>query len=860
MTLLHPAVLLVLPPLFWGFYATGRRRLARLPWLRAITSLTVRLLIGGLLVFALAEPQLTRAARGVHVIFLVDRSASVASAERFERDWLASALRRRGADDSASLSTFGALPTWSGPISGLRPPFPAVLPDGTDIAAAIRFGLTTLPPDQASRMVLLSDGRQTSGDALAAAQEAASLGVPVAVVPVQPVRADDVALTSLDVPPYTRAGERITLRATLRSYRSRSVQVVLTINDRLSGQQTLHLRAGDSTFFFAQTVQRRTGVQRFRLRVLAPGDAVARNDVLDTATVVQPSPRVLVLAGDTAASGPLVGALSTAGAPVQVLPAGRAPSEVSALMRFDAVVLADVPASSLSQAALSALWGAIHDGGRGLLVAGGPHGFAAGGYTASPLEALLPVTSVAQGRVGRSNVGIVLLIDKSGSMMDGVRGVSKISMAQQAAIDAVSHLQPQDQYGVLAFDDTTHVVVPFGPVGARQSQAPVRASILALQPFGDTVIYPALRQAARWLFESHAPFKHAVLLTDGQGESAQYLPLIAQMRRNNISLSTIGIGGDAEVNELRQWASLGGGRFYYTADPRDIPRLVVLETRISSGPTRVQGTIGVHQASAAPVLRSLAGRRLPTLGSYNITAARPSAQVILQSDLGDPLLAQWHYGLGTVATWAGGIDGSWARSWLGESAFWSDELRSLMNSAGPRLFRPELSVVGPTVVVGADASTPQGTYVNLLSPRATVAGPSGATRALVLTQDAPGHYRGELPAAGEGVYTVQLRHYDGAVAVQTATGALSVPYPAELVPAPVDASLLDQIAAVGNASSTQRPGDVFSASGLPVHRVPQGIWSLPALLALLLFPLDVALRALHAPPMSYDPVRFGRGC
>src|SRR5207237_139446 len=83
------------------------------------------------------------------------------------------------------------------------------------------------------------------------------------------------------------------------------------------------------------------------------------------------------------------------------------------------------------------------------------------------------------------------------------------------------------------------------------------------------------------------------------------------MRQNNITLSTIAIGSDAEVDELRSFANAGGGRFYLAADPHDIPRLVVLETRISSGPTRVQGTIGVRQAANSPALRSLVGKHRP---------------------------------------------------------------------------------------------------------------------------------------------------------------------------------------------------------------------------------------------------------
>ena len=181
--------------------------------------------------------------------------------------------------------------------------------------------------------------------------------------------------------------------------------------------------------------------------------------------------------------------------------------------------------------------------------------------------------------------------------------------------------------------------------------------------------------------------RYVILITDGQGETnAPFTTLIAQMKSNGISLSTIAVGSDAETDELQNWATLGDGRFYATSDPHDIPRFVVLETRISSGPTVVQGDLGVRQAADDPALRSLVGTKLPNLHTYNIVTPKVNSQVLLQSQLGDPLLAQWRYGLGQVSVWTGGSTGDWAQSWFGKTAFWSDLvhglLQGLLSSAG----------------------------------------------------------------------------------------------------------------------------------------------------------------------------------
>src|SRR5579864_4544202 len=101
MDFLHPLVLPAILPLGWAMYRTGRGRLRRLPWLRALVTLFLRLLISLLLVVAIAGPRVTRAASGVHVVFLLDRSASVGPAGwRATTSWVQSALGGMHGDDS----------------------------------------------------------------------------------------------------------------------------------------------------------------------------------------------------------------------------------------------------------------------------------------------------------------------------------------------------------------------------------------------------------------------------------------------------------------------------------------------------------------------------------------------------------------------------------------------------------------------------------------------------------------------------------------------------------------------------------------------------------------------------------------
>src|ERR1019366_9946503 len=104
------------------------------------------------------------------------------------------------------------------------------------------------------------------------------------------------------------------------------------------------------------------------------------------------------------------------------------------------------------------------------------------------------------------------------------------------------------------------------------------------------------------------------------------------------------------------------------------------------------GTLAVRQAANDPVLRSLVGQQLPNLHAYNIVSAKSNAQVVLQSQLGDPVLAQWRYGLGQVSAWTGGSSADWSLGWLNQTTFWSDVLHALLPLASNQPLQPDLSL------------------------------------------------------------------------------------------------------------------------------------------------------------------------
>src|SRR5262249_5021084 len=75
---------------------------------------------------------------------------------------------------------------------------------GTDLAAAVEVAAGAIPAGHVPRIVLLTDGNQTTGDAAAAALRA---GVPLFTVPLPRREERDVQLSKVIVPPQAREGE-----------------------------------------------------------------------------------------------------------------------------------------------------------------------------------------------------------------------------------------------------------------------------------------------------------------------------------------------------------------------------------------------------------------------------------------------------------------------------------------------------------------------------------------------------------------------------------------------------------------------------------------------------------------------------
>ncbi len=802
------------------------------------------------LVLALAGTQLVRPVDELSVVFLVDGSDSVSPAQREQAiAYINDALTARRPQDKAAVIVFGknALVEWApADHERLNRLTSTPIASRTSIDEAIRLGVALFPADTQKRLVLLSDGRENEGRALEAANLARVRGIPLDVMMLPGATGPDVLVATLDAPDTAREGQTITLQASIRSSIETSGQLQIFADGELVETRELAIPAG-TTDIPLTVAGGEPGFRRYEVRLEAQGDAQPLNNRAAAFTSVQGPPRVLLMASESERAAPLQNALEAAGVQVDLLAPERVPADPAQLQQYQAVMLVDVLARDVPRAVQQALPIYVQEQGGSLAMIGGLESFGAGGWRRSPVAEALPVELDPNELQQRPDLALVLVIDRSGSMSEGAGlGLTKLDLAKEAVYQSSLGLEQGDQLGVVGFDTISNWVLPVQPL---PDIADIEQALSTFNADGGTDIRSGIAPAAEALTSVDARTKHVILLTDGLADS-NYADLIEQMQNDGITISVVSIGADANP-ALAEIAQLGNGRFYRVRSLAEVPNIFLSETVIVAGRDIVEGRFTPVIALPAPVVRGLGS--LPPLYGYNATESRATARTILVSPDNKPVLAQWQYGLGRSVAWTSDLKGQWARDWT----TWA-EFPRFVNGLLDLLLPPQ-QTEGLELLTRTDGTQ---TIIDLLGEGADgrpledvviqgrLLNPSDEGTALEFSQVGAGRYRAVAVTDEPGVYLAQIAVVDtDGQAVGNLTGGIVVSYSPEYQADQAAVGqdgippLLAELARVTGGRPAPQPAAVFAPVDQAVGVVEEV--ALPLLwLALLLWPLDIALRRL----------------
>ncbi|MEJ7839998.1 MAG: VWA domain-containing protein, partial [Thermomicrobiales bacterium] len=411
--------LLILLPIIFTLRTRSRRRD---PISRGLLWIRVGQVI--LLVLAVCGPMLTLRATTSTAVFVLDQSSSVQLQSRAAATrWITGNIETGSPDRNAAIISFGAEPDLIVPpasTSAISPEWSDNLDSdagssATNIESALDLAMA-LPVGDQRRIVLLSDGSQNSGSIESVIERARLQGIPIDVVPLTGINANDVRISNVSGPSAVWQGDPVSLLVTLGSGGADVVEVTVTVDGAILQQQSVNLQAG-ATSLTVTTPVLEPGFHAIEVSVAGNPDLdlTAENNSAPFAVMVRDRPEVLVIAPVGADPVRFTDALTQQGASVTTIEPAMLPTTLAELSAWDAVILDNVPSWDLSTQQQEILVEHTKDG-HGLIVIGGSASYGPGSYAGTPLEAALPVSvKVTDGRQ-RPKVAVLIVVDKSGSM------------------------------------------------------------------------------------------------------------------------------------------------------------------------------------------------------------------------------------------------------------------------------------------------------------------------------------------------------------------------------------------------------------------------------------------------------------
>ncbi len=814
--LAHPEALWLMPvavvPML--LVALGKT-LVDLPRAQLALQLVARLAVLLAVALALSLPSLESPIRGKTVVFVVDVSDSVddgqlAEAQALVAAGLAQVREEQEADLDREDRTRLALVTYA------ERAYVHEIEDETELAAALerpegeglysdhagalRLAAALVDPDTEGRMVLVTDATGSLSereDLGVAARELSARGIGLHTRTFDPAARDDVLVEGVHLPDELRVGQTFDVRIDLLSTTPRTLTLELMhdgVPNELAASLEVELRGGPQQVAMPARVTE-AGPAVFSARLLtealdARDNRSPLNDEAAVAGEVRGRPKVL-LAGDGGGSA-LARALRSDHLQVDAMDPSSIPTTDEAMRRYDLVVLHDVSAGRVGGDARQTLTRYVEEHGGGFIMVGGENSFGVGGWGGTALERLLPVRFEGERQREQPKLALVLVIDKSGSMS----AEDKLDLVKEAARATARTLDPTDEIGVIAFDSKPTVLVRLQPSANRIR---IAGDIRRLSSGGGTNALPALRESYLQLVGSNALVKHVILLSDGQSPESGINALIGDMRDADITVSSVGVGAGAGKDLLRRVANRGRGRFYYSHDGTDVPRIFSRETREVTRNAVVERSLLPRVSKNVQALRGLDFSRAPGLRGIVPVKAKRMSEVLLRTHEGDPLLVRGRRGLGRTAAFASDAKNRWAARWLtwsGFAKFWSQVARDNMRQGATLLggARIQLSSAAERGAYRAvvDVEAPQG-FANDLRGELEIVDPNLAkddparTHTIPLALSAPGRYEAELRGIDAGQRLVKAKLYDEEQTPRRlaaeAVAQVSVPYPAELSPA-----------------------------------------------------------------------------
>ena len=306
------------------------------------------------------------------------------------------------------------------------------------------------------------------------------------------------------------------------------------------------------------------------------------------------------------------------------------------LSKYTVLILNDVPVNNIDTEKI----GDFISSGNGLIVVGGKNSFEYGDYKDSVVENMLPVF-VSRGGKKEGEINIVILLDISGSTSAYYGQYTTLDVNKALAIEAIKDLKFDNKLGIVAFNAAGYVIEDISYIYEKKTN--MEEKIKKLLFGGGTRIENGIEKALNMLKNTKGS-KNIILISDGKTKD---IPAAYESAREavkeGVTVYTVGVGPVTNEEVMNKLAVITSG-IYFKIEEQDKLKLLFGDNK----PAKDQNKFSVVVLNSNHFITQDVKPEAIIYG-FNQVVPKSTAQLLVTTDLGDPLLTVWRYGLGRVA-------------------------------------------------------------------------------------------------------------------------------------------------------------------------------------------------------------------
>lgn len=719
--LLIPAIFLTLFPYFRVAkkYRRTRNRIASVALHMTIMVLCILTLSG--ISFTYNIPNTEN-----EVMLVVDASFSSEEAQEYKDEFIKSVLDEADSGIKVGVVTFGYDQVYAAELTtDARKAYDdylnADLPDdsATDIAAALTFARDKIHYPDSAKIILISDGIETDGEAMNVVKTIAAEGIKVDTVSCFTKSDDDeVQIVGVQLPDYN-LNTGVEFEMVLTTQSTYNGDAVLTVYDtsedaEIKKQIPIKLAKGLQPINITHTFEI-AGMHELRFEIESGDDTVEQNNAYYSYINLEKFDQILILENNPDEAKNVQKMLESARSKLYVKVVNvnknvdEIPASLDELRAYDQVILVNIANNDMPSGFIELLHTYVYEIGGGLFTVGGNKVDANGntvldkdnnpvanaydredmaGVPGDPTSTLykqmLPVQAVDY----TPPLGLMFVIDRSGSMSGGdSSGLTLLDMAIQGANACLGVLTERDYCGVMTLEDDYKTEIPMRPA-TQKSQ--IEEAIKSISGGGGTTFSNALAAARLSLIaNTRVEKRHIILFTDGYpGDPPEVYEAVIQENYElyGITLSIVMVGGGSgsAQESMQHAADLGHGYLYVISrsDITELDRKMLEDLSVPEITTVKHETFVPTIKWHTSIVSDIKQEQMPQLDGFYGTKLKEGATDVLTGPYGIPIYAQWKYGEGMVGSFMCDLNGYWSAEFV-DSAVGTQLINNIVSGLFP---------------------------------------------------------------------------------------------------------------------------------------------------------------------------------